>query len=75
MQQDSIAPNESMQLHDILTFKNLCLTKALAMSPLAVDDELKSILQQDVNTSEKHIKELRGLMEKSNCAITENMES
>jgi len=35
------------------------------MSPLAVDDELKSILQQDVKTSEKHIKELRSLMKKS----------
>ena len=75
MYQDSIAPNESMQLHEILTFKNLCLTKALAMSPLAVDDELKAILKQDVNTSEKHIKELRSLMDKSNCAASENTES
>lgn len=75
MRQDSIAPNESMQLHEILTFKNLCLTKALAMSPLAIDDELKSILKQDVNTSEKHIKEIRSLMEKSNCAASENIES
>ncbi|MVX64322.1 spore coat protein [Clostridium chromiireducens] len=75
MYQDVIAPNESMQLHEILIFKNLCLTKALAMSPLAVDDELKSILQQDIRTSEKHIKELRGLMEKSNCAPSENIES
>lgn len=63
-----IAPNETMQLHEILTFKNICLTKSLTMSPLVSDDELKAILQQEVATSQKHIEELRALLEKSNIA-------
>ncbi|MFT8342842.1 spore coat protein [Clostridium beijerinckii] len=71
MNDQSIAPNETMQLHEILTFKNTCLTKALTMSPLVSDEELKSILQQEVSVSEKHIEELRSLMEKSNIAFSE----
>ncbi|ALB47213.1 MULTISPECIES: spore coat protein [Clostridium] len=71
MNDQSIAPNETMQLHEILTFKNTCLTKALTMSPLVSDEELKSILKQEVSVSEKHIEELRSLMEKSNIASSE----
>lgn len=65
----SIAPNETMQLHELLVFKDLCLTKSVTMSPLVSDNELKSILQMDITTGEQHIKELRGLLEKSNIAV------
>jgi similar to spore coat protein len=75
MNEQGIAPNETMQLHEILTFKNTCLTKSLTMSPLVSDDELKAILQQDVDTSQKHIEELRNLIEKSNIASSKNAES
>lgn len=75
MDGQSFTLNESIQLHEILTFKNISLTKAITMSPLVSDEELKSILQQEVTTSQMHIEELRRLMEKSNFATSENMES
>ncbi|EKQ57899.1 MULTISPECIES: hypothetical protein [unclassified Clostridium] len=75
MNQQGIAPNETMQLHEILTFKNTCLTKSLTMSPLVSDDELKSILQQEVTISQTHIEELRDLMKKSNIAVSEEVQS
>ena len=75
MNMQSMAPNETMQLHELLTFKNLCLTKSFTMSPLVSDEELKSILQNDVNTSQQHIKELRSFMEQSNLATSENREA
>ena len=75
MNMQSMAPNETMQLHELLTFKNLCLTKSFTMSPLVSDEELKSILQNDVNTSQQHIKELRSFMEQSNLATSENSEA
>ena len=68
MEKYSITPHETMQLHELITFKNLCLTKSITMSPLVSDAELKSILQQDVTTGQQHIKELRGLMEQSSIA-------
>ena len=68
MNQQGFAPNETIQLHELLTFKSLCLTKSFTMSPLVSDDELKSILQQDVNSAQQHIKELKGLMEQTSIA-------
>ena len=75
MNMQSMAPNETMQLHELLTFKNLCLTKSFTMSPLVSDEELKSILQNDVNTSQQHIKELSSFMEQSNIATCNNTEA
>lgn len=75
MNQQGFAPNETIQLHELLTFKNLCLTKSFTMSPLVSDDELKSILQQDVNAAQEHIKELKGLMEKSSIASPQSINS
>lgn len=75
MNEQGIFPNETLQLHEILTFKNTSLTKAVTMSPLVSDDELKSILQQEAATSQKHLEELRDLMKKSNIGTSENMES
>lgn len=65
MTNQGIAPHESIELHEILTFKNICLTKSLAMSKLISDSELKSILDQDVTTTQQHIRELIALMEQS----------
>lgn len=65
MKEQIITPHESIQLHELLTLKNLTLTKSFTMSPLVSDDELKAILQNEVTQSEQHIKELKGLMEQS----------
>lgn len=65
MDKQCIAPHESIQLHEILTFKNLCLTKSLTMSKLVSDEELKSILNEDATLGEEHIKELKALMEEA----------
>ena len=66
MEQQGSALNESLQLHELLTFKNLCLTKSFTMSPLVSDEELKSILKQDVTTGRQHVTDLRRLIEQSN---------
>lgn len=68
MNGQSITPHETMQLHELLTLKTLCLTKSVTMLPLISDDELKSMLQQDVSTTQQHIKELGGLMKQSSIA-------
>ncbi|MDF2943372.1 MAG: hypothetical protein K0S01_2230 [Herbinix sp.] len=72
MQQQGLAPNEIMQLHEILTLKNLGLTKSVTMSPLVLDDELKTIIKNDINMTQQHIKELRGYLEQSMIASAEN---
>ena len=59
---NAIAPHEALELHELLTFKNVCATKAATMSALVKDDELKSILQQDFTAAKSHIQELNDLM-------------
>lgn len=54
-----LALHETLEVHELLTFKNLCLTKATAMSVFAQDPELKSILADDVTTGTMHIEQLR----------------
>jgi len=65
-----ISPNEVLELHELVTFKNVCVTKAATMSSLVKDEELKSILQQDFTTGKEHIKELSDLMVNSSTAFS-----
>jgi similar to spore coat protein len=59
---NTIAPHEALEIHELLTFKNVCATKSATMAALVKDDELKSLLQQDFTASKDHIKELQNLM-------------
>lgn len=68
MVQNKIAPHEAFELHELLSFKNVCLTKSTTMSGLVSDEKLKSILQQDITLSQGHVKELKSLMENSNMS-------
>lgn len=74
MDQQTITPNETMQLHELLNLKNLCLTKSITMSILISDDELKSILQNDISKSKQHIKDLSELMSHSPVMTSESTE-
>jgi similar to spore coat protein len=51
--------HETLDLHELLTFKNLCLTKATTMSVLAQDPELKAILSEDAASGTQHIQQLQ----------------
>jgi similar to spore coat protein len=51
--------HETLDLHELLIFKNLCLTKATTMSVFAQDSELKTILSDDVTSGKQHIQQLQ----------------
>ncbi|WP_019416267.1 hypothetical protein [Paenisporosarcina sp. TG20] len=56
---ENLGVHESLELHELLTFKSLCLTKSFIMQGLVKDEKLKEIMQQDVNMSSRHLKELK----------------
>lgn len=62
----TLAPHETFELHELLTFKNVCATKSATMASLVKDEELKSILQEDVTVSQSQIRELQDLIQDSN---------
>ncbi|MFE8699386.1 hypothetical protein ACFYKX_01985 [Cytobacillus sp. FJAT-54145] len=51
--------HETLEINEILTFKNLCLTKSTMMTGLAQDPELKQILSTDADNSARFIKTLQ----------------
>lgn len=51
--------HETLDVHELLSFKNLCLTKATTMSVLAQDPQLKAILSEDISTGIQHIQQLQ----------------
>ncbi|MCM2531329.1 hypothetical protein NDK43_01410 [Neobacillus pocheonensis] len=51
--------HETLEVHELLTFKNLCLTKVTTMSALVQDDELSAILSNDMTTGTQHIQQLQ----------------
>ncbi|WP_020060457.1 hypothetical protein [Bacillus sp. 123MFChir2] len=50
------------ELHEMLTFKNVCMTKSAVMAGVAQDPALQSLLQQDVNMAMKHCQDLKNLL-------------
>lgn len=66
-QTKSIATHETLELLEILTFKNVCVTKSKTMQGLVSDPELKTILQNDVQTGARQITELTNLVSKAQC--------
>jgi similar to spore coat protein len=54
-----LALHEILDVHELLTFKTLCLTKAVTMSAFVKDEELKDILVSDVANGTEHIKRLQ----------------
>lgn len=73
MEKQRLAPNETMQLREILTLNNLTLTKSITMSPLVSDDQLKNLLKNSIKTTQNNIKELRGYLEQSMIASPDDM--
>jgi similar to spore coat protein len=56
---ENLGVHESLELHELVTFKSLCLTKVSIMQGLVTDPKLKEIMQQDVGMTSQHIEELK----------------
>lgn len=59
---NQLAPHETLELHELLSFKTVCMTKAQTMQNLVSDAELKQLLQEDVRNSVPAIEELKNLL-------------
>lgn len=58
-----LAMHESLELHELMAFKNVCATKASTMSAMVQDPKLKSLMQKDAQTSTRHMQELASLLQ------------
>jgi similar to spore coat protein len=65
MEQQGLAVHETMELHELLMFKSCCMTKSNTMQGLVSDQDLRSIMQLDVEQSSKAIKGLQNLLSRT----------
>lgn len=62
MIQNGLAVHETLELHEILAFKNVCLTKAKSSQALVSDEQLMNILRTDIQNTTGNITELQQLL-------------
>jgi similar to spore coat protein len=64
-QQQTLAAHESLEVHEALNFKTLCLAKSKLMQGLVFDQELKDLMQKDVQQSIQAIANLQAVYAKA----------
>lgn len=60
--ENKLTPAETLYIHEILSFKNTCATKASSMQSIVKDAELRGLLNQDVTNSTRQMQELQGVV-------------
>jgi len=61
MSSTSFAPHESMEIHELLNFKTLTLTKMKMMQGLVFDKDLKALMHKEAQQSLEAVDVLRSL--------------
>lgn len=65
MNHSTLAPHESMEIHELLNFKTICLAKSKLMQGLVFDKDLKALMQKDVEQSMRAVADLQSLYAKA----------
>ena len=65
MDNESLALHETMETHEILNFKTICLLRSKLMQGICFDNELKALMEKDVQQSIKDINELLSFYKQS----------
>ncbi|MBM6617967.1 spore gernimation protein GerQ [Bacillus suaedaesalsae] len=60
-----LAPHESLDLHEAINFKTLCVAKSKLMQGLVFDQELKALMQKDVEQSSQDLAELQEIYKRA----------
>jgi similar to spore coat protein len=65
LNQETLAAHESLEVHEALNFKTLCLFKSKMMQGLVFDQQLKALMQKDVEQSIQAIADLQAVYAKA----------
>ena len=58
MENKTLALHETLETHEILNFKTVCLLRSKLMQGICFDNELKALMEKDVQQSIQDINEL-----------------
>lgn len=59
-----LALHETLEVHELLTLKNVSLTKTTMMAPLVQDEHLKTILENEISQGSSAIERLEKFLSK-----------
>lgn len=65
MEKGTLALHETVETHEILNFKTVCLLRSKLMQGICFDNELKALMEKDVQQSIQDINELLGYYKQS----------
>ncbi|MBK4203776.1 spore gernimation protein GerQ [Bacillus spizizenii] len=65
MDHQTLAAHEAVDLHEIVNFKTLCIAKSKLMQGLVFDQDLKDLLQKDVQQSIQDLTDLQAVYERA----------
>lgn len=65
MEQQNLSLHEAMEVHELLNFKTVCMTKSKMVEGLVFDQDLKALLEKDVQQSITAINDLQNLLKKA----------
>lgn len=65
MVHETLALHETMETHEILNFKTVCLLRSKLMQGICFDNDLKALMEKDVQQSIKDINEIVSFYKKS----------
>ncbi|MBU7316105.1 spore coat protein [Paenibacillus sp. SM 69] len=57
-----MALHETLDLHELLTSKTVCITEAKARLQLVQDPALKTLIQQDIQQTTASIKQMQSML-------------
>ncbi|MEB2277875.1 spore gernimation protein GerQ [Bacillus sp. ILBB4] len=60
-----LADHESLDLHEVINFKTLCLAKSKLMQGLVFDDDLRELMKKDVEQSIQALGELQAVYQRA----------
>ncbi|HYK74280.1 MAG TPA: spore coat protein [Pseudoneobacillus sp.] len=58
MDRETLALHETMDTHEVLNFKTICLLRSKLMQGICFDNDLKALMEKDVQQGIKDINEL-----------------
>jgi similar to spore coat protein len=65
MSHQDLTFHETMEIHELLNFKTVCMTKSKLTQGVVFDQDLKALLERNVQNSVKATKALQTLLTKT----------
>jgi similar to spore coat protein len=69
MVDQNMSLHETMEVHEMLNFKTVCMTQSKMAQGIVFDQDLKALMEQDVQQSMAAIKELQGLLTRGKTTL------